>query len=162
MKKVVTEEMKPQEEWFKRARNITSIKELAAFAEELLEDTEHDYGTVCHAVGAVAVGAAWMGAHMQGITGFQAGFVMWDFIRQWEYSHNECGLRIVDYDKMLYPQYEKDFNNKTISRRMFEKMQEVAEKRLKEQEEAHPDVVKHWQSIVDGIVPFGYEIKEEK
>ena len=30
---------------------------------------------------------------------------MWDFIIDWMYTSNQCGLRIVDYDDMLYPQY---------------------------------------------------------
>lgn len=24
---------------------------------------------------------------------------------------------------------------------------------------AHPDILQHWQSIVDGNVPFGYKVK---
>ena len=160
--KHVTEEMKPQIEWFERAKGIKSIKEFSAFAKELLVDTSHDYGTICHAIGALTIAAGWMGSYMHGITGFQAGCVMWDFIRQWEYRRNECGLKIVDYDNMLYPQYQDRFE-KTIKPSQFKKMQEVAAKRLEESHlMAHPDVIKHWQSIVDGIVPFGYKVTEEE
>ena len=160
--KQVTEEMKPQEEWFERAKEIKSVDELAAFAKELLIDTQHDYGTVCHAIGALAVGAGWLGAHIQGITGFQAGSVMWDFVKQWSFSNNECGLRMIDFDTMLYPQYEYRFE-KHISAEQFAKIQEVAAKRLKgDLKFVHPDVIKHWQSIVDGVVPFGYEISNEE
>ena len=158
--KQVTEEMKPQQEWFKEAKNIQSIEQLKAFAKVLFEDTQHDYGTVCHAIAALAIGAAWYGAHSQGITGFQAGFIMWDFIRQWEYSDNKCGLRIIDYDKMLYPQYEDKFE-KVITSKQFKKMQEVAAEKLKEKGMVHPDVVKHWESIVSGTVPFGYKLAKE-
>lgn len=66
----VTEDMKPQEEWFKRAKEIKSIDEFAAFAKELLEETHHDYGTICHAIGALTIAEGWMGSHMHGITGF--------------------------------------------------------------------------------------------
>ena len=153
--------MRPQEKWFKRAKEIKSIDDLAAFAKELLIDTQHDYGTVCHAIGALAVGAGWLGAHIQGITGFQSGCVMWDFIRQWEFSNNECGLRIVDYDNMLYPQYRSVFE-KRITKKCFDRMKEVAARRLKEDKgSACPEVIQHWQSIVDGIVPFGYVIKDK-
>ena len=34
-------------------------------------------------------------------------------------------------------------------------------KLLNESENAHEKVIKHWQSIIDGIPPFGYIIKEE-
>lgn len=159
--KYVTEEMKPQEKWFERAREIKSIEEFSAFAKELLEDTGHDYGTICHAIGALTVAAGWMGSHMHGITGFQAGCVMWDFIRQWEFSNNECGLKIVDYDDMLYPQYRAVFE-KRITTKSFDRMKEAAARRLKEDKDsACPEVIQHWQSIVDGIVPFGYVIKDE-
>ena len=158
--KQVTEKMNPQKEWFEKAKEIRTAEQLTDFAKELLEDTQHDYGTVCHAIAALAIGAAWYGAHSQGITGFQAGFIMWDFIEQWEYSDNKCGLGIIDYDKMLYPQYEGKFE-KVITSKQFKKMQEVAAEKLKEKGMAHPDVVKHWESIVSGTVPFGYKLVNE-
>lgn len=158
--KKVTEEMNPQKEWFEKAKEIRNAEQLADFAKELLEDTQHDYGTVCHAIAALAIGAAWYGAHSQGITGFQAGFIMWDFIEQWEYRENKCGLRIIDYDNMLYPQYENKFD-KIITSKQFKRMQEVAAEKLKEKYRAHPDVVKHWESIVNGTVPFGYKLVNE-
>ena len=155
--------MQPQKEWFKRAESIRNIEELAAFAKELLIDTEHDYGTVCHAVAALALGAGHLGAYTQGITGFQAGFVMWDFIRQWNFENNKCGLKIIDYDKMLYPQYEYNFE-KVIKPDTFKRLQEVAAEKLSEpniKDHAHPDVIAHWQSIVDCFVPFGYRVSEK-
>ena len=162
-KNQVTEEMRPQDKWFEKAKQIKTPEELAAFAVELFDKTSHDYGTVCHAVAAVALAGAWLGCEKEGITGFQAGFVMWDFIRQWNYTSNECGLRIINYDNMLYPQYEENFE-KTISEKQFKQIQEVAAKRIKESETgergygAHPDVLKHWKSIVDGVVPFGFTL----
>ncbi len=156
----VTKEMGLQYEWFERARKIETIDELSAFAKELLVDTEHDYGTVCHAIAALSLAAAWLGAHIQDITGFQAGFVMWDFIKQWEFTNNKVGLRLVDYDKMLFPQY-KDRFDKVISKETFERLQEEAKNNLESTDEAHPSVKKHWQEIVEGKVPFGYKVKEE-
>lgn len=157
--KQVTEEMKPQKAWFEEAEQIKTPEELAKFANKLLNETQHDYGTVCHAVGAIALAGAWLGAHIQGITGFQAGFVMWDFIRQWNYKSNKCGLRIIDYDNMLYPQYEDKFD-KTITEEKFEALRKEAQSLLKnESSYSHPSVIAHWRSIVEGNVPFGYIIK---
>jgi hypothetical protein len=46
---------------------------------------------------------------------------------------------------------------------MWESLQEMAKKKLEEKEEhVPPRVINHWQSIVDGIVPFGYSVKEEE
>ena len=138
----VTEEMGLYYDWFERARKIKTIDELSAFAKELLVDTEHDYGTVCHAIVAVSLAAAWLGAHIQDITGFQAHFVMWNFIKQWEFTNNKVGLRLVDYDKMLFPQY-KDRFDKIISKETFERLQEVAKNYLESDDEVHPSVKKH-------------------
>ena len=153
----VTEDMKPEKDWFDRAINIETPEQLAKFAKELLIDTQHDYGTVCHAIGAIALAGAHLGAKIQGITSFQAGFVMWDFIRQWNYSNNKCGLRIIDYDNMLYPQYEAKFD-KTITKEKFEAIQKQASILLETRKRAHPNVINHWKSIIDGNLPFGYSI----
>ena len=64
------------------------------------------------------------------------------------------------YDKMLYPQYEDKFK-KVITSKQFKKMQEVAAEKLEEKDWAHPYVVKHWESIVSGTVPFGYKLVNE-
>ena len=88
-------------------------------------------------------------------------FVLWDFIRQWSYSSNRCGLGILDYDAMLYPCYA-DHYDKVISEEIWESLQEEAKKKLeqakKNKEFASPNVVEHWRSIVDGKVPFGFRV----
>lgn len=161
--KKITEEIHLEEEWFDDAKKQT-LDTLPEFVRHIMNDYEHDYGTVCHAISACALAAAWAADKSDGaqggITGFQAGFVMWDFIRKWMYTSNKCGLRIVDYDNMLYPQYEDDYD-KVIPQRIWQDIQEEAWKRLQERDDAHPDVKEHWQSIVDGKVPFGFRVKED-
>lgn len=160
MAEYINESMHLEKEWFEQAGKQT-IETLPEFIKHLLNDYYHDYGTVCHAIAACALGAAWAGASAEGITGFQAGFVMWDFIRRWNFPNNESGLRILDYDNMLYPQYRYKFE-KTIDHERWEKLQEMARKNLEEKGEAvHPDVKAHWESIVAGNVPFGYVVREE-
>ena len=157
-KETVTEEMHPEEKWFKEARNMTE-EELPDFYARIIHGYNHDYGTACHAVAACALAAAWAacGDKDIGLSGFQAGFVMWDFIRNWTYTGNECGLRIVDYDNMLYPQYEEKFD-KTIDRVTWERIREKASDKLKKEKEVHPAVLEHWKSIANGVVPFGYRV----
>ena len=160
----ISEEQHLEKIWFKEATEQT-IETLPQFINHIMNDYKHDYGTICHAIAACSLAAAWAAnQHEQGgITGFQAGFVMWDFIKEWMYSGNQSGLRIVDYDDMLYPQYENKFD-KVISKGTFEAIQKVAQERLdqvKQGREVHPDVIKHWKSIVAGNVPFGYKIKED-
>lgn len=164
----INEEQHLEKEWFKESTEQT-IETLPKFIHHVMNDYEHDYGTICHAIAACSLAAAWAAnKHERGyITGFQAGFVMWDFIKEWKYSSNQSGLRIVDYDNMLYPQYEYKFD-KVISKETFESIQKAAKELLDEhkstpedQRYVHPDVVNHWEGIIAGKVPFGYKIKED-
>lgn len=106
------------EQWYKDASSQT-LETLPQFMNHVLNDYRHDYGTICKAIGACAIAAAWAAnaSPQGGITGFQAGAVMWEFIRNWNYRRNKCGLKIVDIDDMLYPQYGAKFD-KTITKRV--------------------------------------------
>ena len=71
-------------------------------------------------------------------------------------------MRLIDYDQMLYPQYDYKFINREIDAYTWKKLQEKASNLLAEKDTfVHPDVRKHWQSICDGGVPFGYTVKSE-
>lgn len=160
----IREEQHLEKVWFEEAKKQT-IETLPNFISHIMNDYEHDYGTICHAVSACALAAAWaVNKHKQGgITGFQARFVMWDFIKEWMYIDNRTSLRILDFDDMLYPQREERFD-KVISKEIFESVQKAAQEmldRIKNGGTAHPNVICHWKSIVEGNVPFGYRIKEE-
>lgn len=148
-------------EWIKKAKSISSIEEFNDFFNHLMNDYSFDYGTMCYVVGELAVAAASLGAHTLGITGFQAGCAMWEFIETWNFPYNKTGLKLFDFDEMLYPQYEYKFD-KTISSGVWRRLQAEAAKKLKEDNGfAHPDVVKHWERIANGEVPFGYKIKDD-
>lgn len=227
MPKTITEEMKEQDKWYKEAKSMT-MAELPKFLSKLTEDYNHDYGTICHAISAAAIGAAWSVERTPqgGITGFQAGAVMWEFLRQWSFSSNKAGLKIVDYDKFLYPQYS-DYFDKTITNGAWGAIQKEAKANIAKSDieyknylelkakyqqdvaafiEKHPDylsnkkyydhlgmgtgdewdaeekkkesgfefapqepsepvrktsrVYMHWQSIVNGRVPFGFTVED--
>lgn len=134
MKQVISEEVKIHEEWFKEAKEMT-LEKLPEFLRHLMEDYQHDYGTICHALSAGAIATAWAldRHHNGGITGFQSGFVMWDFVRNWSFSSNKCGLKIVDYDNLLYPQYGYRFD-KTMTKDIWESIQKQAKEKIEEYE----------------------------
>lgn len=160
-KETVTEEMHPEKAWFAEAGKMTE-EELPDFYARIIHGYNHDYGTACHAVAACALAAAWAacGDDDIGLSGFQAGFVMWDFIKNWTKSGNECGLQLIDYDDMLYPQYEYKFK-KIISSDIWQSLQQKAKENLEKSPDAHPAVVNHWNSIANGVVPFGYSVSDE-
>jgi len=155
-KKVITEKMELEKEWFKEAAKVKTTGELVAFVNHILNDYVHDYGTACHAVAACALAGAWLGCESAGLSSFQASFVMWDFIKNWLMSSNVCGMKLIDYDEFLYPQYQYKFE-KTIRKSVWESIQKEARKHL-ETDSACANVEQHWRNIAEGIVPFGYSV----
>ncbi len=156
----INEGMHLEKEWFKEAGKCT-IETLPAFVDHIMNDYIHDYGTACHAVSACAIAAAWAACNQEGLTGFQAGFVMWDFVREWSYSSNKCGLSIINWDNLLYPQYEYRFRGMEIPESIWHKVVEEAQNKVKECDYAADWVIEHWKSIADGHLPFGCSIRKD-
>jgi hypothetical protein len=159
MPEQIKEEMGLQKAWYAEAHDMT-LDKLPAFLKKLTEGYGHDYGTICHAIASAAIAAAWAVERSPegGITGFQAGAIMWQFITHWMSEYEDKPVRLVNYENMLYPQYEDKFS-KTISPDTWEWLQAEAKKRLADVSGAHGAVSNHWKSIANGNVPFGYEVK---
>ena len=157
----ITEEENIHNEWYLQAKDQT-LESLQGFINHIINDYEHDYGTICHAMSACSIATMWAinKTDQRGITGFQAGAIMWEFIKHWNYTDNKTGMKMVNYDDMLYPQYDYKFQ-KTITESIWKSIQDVANNRLKENKTAHPKVIAHWKSIVNGKIPFGYKIVKD-
>jgi len=157
--KAITEKMGYQKRWYKAARKMT-VKQLPRFIRHLTQDYDHDYGTICHAVAAASIAAARAVDHSEqgGITGFQASCIMWEFIQRWM-SYEDQPLSLLQYNNMLYPQYKEKFT--CITTHTWKWLQEQSAKNLKDKIEAHPDVIKHWESIVSGKIPFGLGVRND-
>jgi hypothetical protein len=158
-KRAITEKDHEQDKWYEQAHKMT-LDDLPIFLGHLVNDYSHDYGTICHAIaaGAVAAANAINSSDAGGITGFQASAVMWEFITKW--ANKDGPLRLLEYSNMLYPQYGHTYW--TISPDTWKWLQEQAAKKLNDRDppQATAEVVAHWQSIVNGRVPFGYRIEE--
>lgn len=155
---LISESDKIQDLWYREAEAMT-LADLPAFMRKLSQDYSHDYGTICHAMSAAALAAVYAIEHspVGGITGFQSSFVMWGFITHWQHLEGKP-VKLVKYEDMLYPQYKEKFSS--ISKETWEWLQAEASKKLEEAEGfVHPHVIEHWQSIKDGIVPFGFEVE---
>lgn len=140
-----------------KRKQIENFESLIEFLKDVKENYNTGYGEAPRAIAQASLAVCDFLSRDFGITGFQASFVMWDFIIDGWYWNNKCGLRMVNFDDMLYPQYDYKFA-KTISAEQFEKIKEQAKENLDKTKYAHPDVVKHWKSILDGKVPFGFTI----
>ena len=154
----ITEEQHLEKDWYKEAKEQT-LETLPKFINHLMNDYEHDYGTVCKAISAcmLATMSACDKEPQGGITGFQASCIMWELIPKMTLMDMSAGATILTYSDMLYPQYKEKFD-KTISRSCFKRLQRLAKKHLKDIK--HPIVKAHMQSIVNGVIPFGYKIKD--
>lgn len=148
---------------YKKAEEVKTKEDLDNLLNEVINCKELDYGKIVYAM------SACMNATLNyinrsghcGITGFQAGCIGWEMVRKYLVSCNKCGLKLVDYDDMLYPQHKYKFE-KTISKNVWDALQEQAKKNLQDKErDPHPRVHKHWEKIAKGKVPFGYKVKED-
>ena len=140
-----SEEFKAIKKGWGEKASAATIETLPGFLKELTEEYRHDYGTICHAVAMAAIAAAWaMNKSKQGgITGFQSGAVMWEFVRAWSHSGNKTGLKLIDYDNFLYPQYESEFDKK-LSTDIWMGIQKEARKNI---EEADKKAVKYLEDL---------------
>lgn len=155
--KKITEKSGEHKRWYEQAEGMT-MGDLPAFLKSLTEDYEHDYGTIVHAIaaGMCATMRAMNNTPQGGITGFQASCMKWAVLEN--AFHVQAPVRLLDYKKLLFPQYESDFNS--IGSDVWKSIQEMAQENLRKAKPAHPDVIKHWESIASGIVPFGMGVTE--
>ena len=160
IKEEIPNEFKIRDELAAKRKDIKTFDDLVAFLKDVRDNYGNGYGEAPRAMAQAALAVAWYLSSEFGITGFQAGFVMWDFIQGWTKTHNECGLKLVDYDDMLYPQYDYKFE-RTISSSVWENLQKQAKENLESNEHASQNVITHWKSIVSGKVPFGYTVVDD-
>lgn len=164
-RRTITEKEGLHEQWYQRAEEMTLAK-LPEFLRELTEDYVHDYGTICHAIAAAAVAAAWAveRSPVGGITGFQAGAIMWEFLTHWQTEYRDKPLRLLDYGNLLYPQYRDRFTGISPATWTWVQQQaaeELAAEEMRQPHQAANSVVDHWRSIVAGNVPFGLRVVED-
>lgn len=144
---------------FKDRVQKTTLDQLPDLIKDLI-DRDHDYGSICVAMGIAAATTAWaMNKHKNGgITGFQAGAVAWEMLRHWGALYpGECGGRMQDFNDLLYPQCADKFQS--IPRSALEMAQKVAVKNLEGRDGAHPSVIAHWESLARGDAPFGLRVE---
>jgi len=126
-----------------------TIEDLTAIIDALVE-REHDYGTCVYAMTHAALAAFNYVAHKLGVTGFQAGAADMTFIGRTRNMEN--GFRIVDYNKLLYPQYYDSPEHFPSARQLLIKNKEELSKKatelLGDREDVHPNVKAHWEWVV--------------
>ena len=150
-----------KEQWRTKAKSIKTIDEFVEFYNDLFNNYRHDYGVCIDAASCLAMAAASLAAHKNYMTGFQMSCVMWDYMHWMHFPNSKTGIKLLHYDDMLYPQYSYKFQ-KTIDRNIWCKLQKAAKENLMDNTMACHDVKAHWQSIIDGNIPFGYKLTGDK
>jgi len=157
----ITEKDELHLQWYADAK-LQTLETLPEFLRHLSEDYRHDYGTVCHMVAAGAVATCWAMNHSPqgGITGFQAGAIMWMFMEKW--NGVKFPSRLQRFEDMLYPQYTDKFD-KVMSMDTWEWVRKQAHELLeKNPDNVNENVLAHWRGIaLDGIPPFGYRVEDK-
>lgn len=148
------------EGWHAKARDVVTMRDVVAFYDELANDYEHDYGTICHAMAALGIAAmrALNNSEQGGITGFQAGCVMWEFIKH--FMHMEGPMRLIEYKDILYPQFDDKFDKK-LSKEMLEWLQEKAKKAMDGNVMMSIAVAQRHHDIIAGKLPEGWSLEEK-
>lgn len=157
-RKQITEEDGVHKEWYERSKDLKDLSDLNGFFNELLEDYEHDYGTICHAMAAAAVATVRvMNKQPQGgITGFQASAVQWEIIKKLGAFPLEEGepARLCTGNDLLYPQ--SSYRWGTITPETRDWLKKKADEKLQEadHESVHPNVLAHWKKLSSGWEPL--------
>lgn len=143
-----------KKDWADKAKKCT-IETLPVFLKELTENYSHDYGTICHAVAIAAIAGAYTVEHSPqgGITGFQGGAVMWEFIKGWNYSSNKTGLRLIDYDNFLYPQYAAKYD-KVLSPGIWAGIQKAAQNEIQKADNGYAKYIEDMKQYETDIAVF--------
>lgn len=124
-----------------------SIEELGEYVQGLV-DRPHSYGTCVYAMSLAAVAAFNYVARELGVTGFQASCADLDILRQtrgWTWG------KVLDYNKLLYPQYLNHENFPSVSYLLEEHRVELgrrAQEILDEGRELSPGVEAHLRGLV--------------
>ncbi len=154
------DELKFRAEYTKLLKFVGPVN-LVPFIEEMLS-YRHDYGSIVVATGLAAAATAWsiQNSARGGLTGFQGNCIVWEFIQGWDSSlTGKCGARIQRFDNLLFPQYSQSFT--TIPKDVWQNLQKEAKEQLETTVGDNfiaQKVRDHWQSIVDGNVPFNLKV----
>ncbi|MDP3936830.1 MAG: hypothetical protein Q8R92_01690 [Deltaproteobacteria bacterium] len=115
-----------------------------------LVDRPHDYGTCAYAMSMAATAAFRYVANHLGTSGFQASCADMDILRR---TRSFKWGRLVDFEKLLYPQYLNNEHFPSPGALIYEHREELSKraKALLEQSDGmvHPEVLAHWRLLAE-------------
>ena len=151
-----------KKEFYEKASKVKTKDDLDSFLNEITSYS-HDYGTIVYGcMSAMKAAFNYVNRCDQGgITGFQAGCIMWECIREFGMFGENSRLRILNNADLLYPQMEYKFR-RSIDSETWRFLQKEAKANLEKTKNASPNVIRHWESIAAGKTPFGFEVIDDQ
>lgn len=129
---------------------INTDKELVDFINKMIS-VGNSYNTAPYSIALSAYAVFMYVAEKLEVTGFQASCADIQFLKRTR--DLEDGFSIVDYSKLLYPQYKDSFEKYSFDNLLRENLPHLKERAKKLLEEkgdyTHENVIKHWKMIVD-------------
>jgi uncharacterized protein YfbU (UPF0304 family) len=117
-----------------------------------LTDREHDYGTAVYAMSIAATAVFNFVASKVGCSGYQSSIADMDIIRRTRSL--ELGFMLIDFEKLLYPQYDGSDHFPT-KQALIEKHRKMLAKKAREllakETDAHPNVLAHWKMLAAAL-----------
>lgn len=166
MKRTLDEwrDRKVWEGWFEKAKECRfddgSLKKLL---DHIANDYNLDYGTQAKATAAVAFAAASAFANEAKLSHFQWEGAAMDLLGRMMCPYNKLGYAFLDYDNLLFPQYEYQFTTRRISKKTADKLVKEA-KRLSSKKDKDglvaEEVFEWWRKLAKGELPEWLEIRE--
>ena len=150
------------EGWFKEAQKCKlEDGSLQKFLDHLKNDYQFDYGTSARATAAAAFATANAFASYIGLTGFLWSCAAMDILGKMCFPHNKLGYKVIDYDNLLYPQYQDRFTENKISEAGAERLKQEAQNLIDEGGLVHHDVLAWWKRLAGGNIPHWLHIVKE-
>lgn len=153
---IYTEPM-AREEFTKKADAVKTKEDLIMIMDEI-EKSNFDYGGIvvaCMAAMTAAMNVVNRGPQ-GGITGFQAGCLMWECIKKFGMFGDDAILRIVDYKDLLFPQCDYHFT--TIPSSAHDKLVAIA--KAYDTKNCNPKVAERIKSVSEGNIPCGLTVED--
>ena len=147
-------------QWSQVVGSLQKPQEALKFIKVLARTYEYDDDMLCEALVYSMLAGATAFAREYGLktlTLEQTQWVLWSFLGKWLQTDEPIRLLRISY--MLEPEMREVFNT-ALPRSFFDWLQEAAKERLEALPDASKERREHWQSIVDGAVPFGYTLEE--
>lgn len=147
---------------YAKAEKVKTAEDFAVLIAEMEQD-EFDYGRIVYACAAAAIAGFNVMNRTKngGITGFQAGCLMWEMVRKFG-MFSEGPLRIQDFDHLRYPQYDDQWAVTISPESAGELQKRAAEVAGKNPEFVSPNVMRRNQDIAAGRFPSFVTVKEDR